>query len=72
MEVKSKKKVWFVNDVEDIVAKTPSLRNLIDKLWLKRPESHVPEDVIRRLNEKAFKACREDDSHTKNLSNSMI
>jgi len=68
LEVKSEKKDWSENDVEDIVAKTPSLQNLREKLWIKRPEPNVPEDVIRKLNEKVFKACREDDSHTKNLS----
>jgi len=69
LKTKSKKKDWSVKDIEDIISKTPSLQKLDEKLWIKRPGPNVSEDVIRKLNERVFKACREDDSHTKNLSN---
>ena len=69
MKLKSKKKDWSVKDIENIILKTPSLQKLNEKLWVKRPGPNVSTDIIKKLNEKAFKACREDDSHTKNLSN---
>ena len=68
MKVKSKKKDWSIKDIENIISKTPSLQKLDGKLWIKRPGRDVSIDIIKKLNEKAFKACREDDSHTKNLS----
>jgi len=68
LKTKSKKKNWSEKDIEDLIIKSPSLQKLNEKLWIKRPGQNVPEDVIRMLNEKAFEACRKDDSHTKNLS----
>jgi len=68
LKTKSKKKNWSEKDIEDLIIKSPSLQKLNEKLWIKRPGPKISEDVIRKLNEKAFKACRDDDSHTKNLS----
>ncbi len=58
----------FLRDIERIVNENPALKKKLQNLWLIPPDNSVPEQKIRELNQRAFIACREENSHTTSLA----
>ncbi len=58
----------FLRDIERIVNENPALKKKLQNLWLIPPDDSVPEHKIRKINQRAFIACREEISHSKSLA----
>ena len=57
----------FLRDIENIVNENPALKKKLQHLWLIPPDDSVPAHKIREINQRAFIACREENSHTTSL-----